>query len=183
LTHVRHTDSIDFDRFIVETGCVHAVGGGEETGPSPVACSNIGSKFAIVNDGQGVPSVIDTIPANTPDPNATVPLVDAIPPIAGQPGHPPMRPGHVIVDEMIDDEERGWKLRNRGIDRELAKSRTPHSSGLGVYRWVIERTISWFHQFRWFRVRHDPRDNTQQRLRNLAGTLIIYRLLVLNGLT
>jgi hypothetical protein len=52
-----------------------------------------------------------------------------------------------------------------------------------VYRWVIERAISWFHQFRWFRVRHDPRDNTQQRLRNLAGTLIIYRLLVLNGLT
>jgi hypothetical protein len=40
----------------------------------------LGSKHAILTDGQGVPLVIDTIPANTPDANQAVPLVDAVPP-------------------------------------------------------------------------------------------------------
>ena len=34
LDHLRHADRIDFERFIVDTGHVRAVGGGEETGPS-----------------------------------------------------------------------------------------------------------------------------------------------------
>ena len=45
-------------------------------------------------------------------------------------------------DRGFDDEEERQKLRNRGIDPELARRRTPHGSGLGVYRWVVERTIS-----------------------------------------
>jgi len=88
LDHLRHADRIDFERFIVDTGHVRAVGGGEETGPSPVDRSKLGSKHAILTDGQGVPLVIDTIPANTPDANQAVPLVDTVPPIAGKPGHP-----------------------------------------------------------------------------------------------
>ena len=63
LDHLRHADRIDFERFIVDTGHVRAVGGGEETGPSPVDRSKLGSKHAILTDGQGVPLVIDTIPA------------------------------------------------------------------------------------------------------------------------
>ena len=171
LDHLRHADRIDFERFIVDTGHVRAVGGGEETGPSPVDRSKLGSKHAILTDGQGVPLVIDTIPANTPDANQAVPLVDAVPPIAGKPGHPRKRPDHVMGDRGFDDEEERQKLRNRRIDPELAKRRTPHGSGLGVYRWVVERTISWFHQFRRLRVRYDRRDDIHQGLCNLAEIL------------
>ena len=138
-------DRIDFERFIVDTSHLRAVGGGEETGPSPVDRSKLGSKHAILTDGQGVPLVIDTIPANTPDANQAVPLVDAVPPIAGKPGHPRKRPDHVMGDRGFDDEEERQELWYRGIDPELAKRRTPHGSGLGVYRWVVERTISWLH--------------------------------------
>ena len=55
LDHLRSADRIDFERFIVDTSHVRAVGGGEETGPSPVDRSKLGSKHAILTDGQGVP--------------------------------------------------------------------------------------------------------------------------------
>ena len=42
--------------------------------------ARIGSKHAILTDGQGDALVhIDTIPANTPDANQAVPFVDAVP--------------------------------------------------------------------------------------------------------
>jgi transposase len=46
LAHLRHADKIDFGRFIADTAHVRAVGGGEETGPSPVDRSRTGSKHA-----------------------------------------------------------------------------------------------------------------------------------------
>ena len=98
LAHLRGADRIDFSRFIVDTGHVRAVGGGEETGPSPVDRSKPGSKHAVLTDGQGVPLVIDTIPANAPDANQAVPLVDAGPPIAGKPGRPRQRPDRAMGD-------------------------------------------------------------------------------------
>jgi transposase len=143
----------------------------------------LGSKHEILTDGQGVPLVIEVIPANTPDANQAVPLVDAVPAIGGKPGHPRQRPDKVTGDRGFDDEEERQKLRDRGIDPELAKRRTPHGSGLGLFRWVVERTISWFHQFRRLRVRYDLRDDIHQGLCNLAEILITFRFLVLYGLT
>ena len=78
-------------------------------------------------------------------------------------------------DRGFDDEEERQKLRNRGIDPELAKRRTPHGSGLGVYCWVVDRTISWFHQFRRLRVRFGRRDESIKGSVYLAETLITYR--------
>ena len=126
--------------------------------------------------------VIDTIRANTPDANQAVPLGDAVPPIAGKPGHPRNRPDRARGDRGFDDEEERQKLRDRGIDPESAKRRPPHGSGPGVYRWVVERTISWFHQFRRLRVREDRRDDIHQGLCDLAQVLITFRFLELYGL-
>src|SRR5687768_18520748 len=41
------------------------------------------------------------------------------------------------------------------IEPKLAKRRTARGSGLGVYRWVVERTESWLHNFRKLRLRTD----------------------------
>jgi hypothetical protein len=67
----------------------------------------------------------------------------------------------------------------RGIDLELAKRRTPHGSGLGVFRWVVERTMSWLHQFRRLRVGYDRRDDIHQWLYDMAEVLITFRFLEL----
>jgi transposase len=179
--HLRGADPIAFARFIADTGHVRAVGGGEETGPSPVDRSKTGSKHAVLTDGQGVPLVIETIPANTPDANQAVPSVDAVPLIAGQPGRPRSRPDRAMGDRGFDDDEEREEWRARGIDPELAERRTPHGSGRGVFRWVVERTISWFHQFRRLRVRYDRRDEIHQGLCDLAEVLITFRFLVLYG--
>jgi transposase len=114
LAHLRHADKIDFERFIVDTSHVRAVGGGEETGPSPVDRRKPGSKHAVLTDGQGVPLVVDTIPANTPDANQAVPLVDAVPPIGGKPGHPRKRPDKAMGDRGFDDGRNGRSCATEG---------------------------------------------------------------------
>ncbi len=35
-----------------------------------------------------------------------------------------------------------WLLNWRGSEPHIAKRKTPHGSGLGKVRWVVERTIS-----------------------------------------
>ena len=42
-----------------------------------------------------------------------------------------------------------------GMDPKIARRRTEHGSGLGIYRWVVERTVSWLHSFRRLRLRTD----------------------------
>ena len=86
-------------------------------------------------------------------------------------------------DRGFDDEEQRQELRDRGMDPELAKRRTPHGSDLGVYRWVVERTLSWFHQFRRLRVRYDRRGDIHQGLSDLAQILITFRFLERYGVT
>jgi transposase len=37
----------------------------------------------------------------------------------------------------------------------LARPRTPHGSGLGKIRWVVERTLSWVGQARRLKIRYE----------------------------
>jgi hypothetical protein len=44
-----------------------------------------------------------------------------------------------------------------GVRPVIARRGTPHGSGLGAHRWVIEQTIALLHWFRRLRIRWDPR--------------------------
>ena len=50
-------------------------------------------------------------------------------------------------------------------------------SGLGVYRWVVERTLSWLHQFRRLRIRYERRLDIHQAFLMIACIVICYRYL------
>lgn len=182
LAELRGADELDFERFIVDSSHVRAVGGGEKVGPSPVDRSKKGSKHQVIVDGQGVPLAVRVTAGNVPDANQAVPLADAVPPIGGKPGAPRRRPGKLMGDRGYDDQEEREKLRDRGIDPEIARRRTAHGSGLGVFRWVVERTISWLHQFRRLRVRYEQRDDTHQGLCTLGEALIVFNFIQLFGL-
>jgi hypothetical protein len=52
------------------------------------------------------------------------------------------------ADRAYDSEPHREELRARGIEPKVAKRNTENGSGLGVFRWVAERTISWLHGFR-----------------------------------
>src|SRR5271157_5436255 len=95
----------------------------------------------------------DTTAANVPDVNPMIPLVDAIPPVRGKPGRPRRRPASLYGDRGYDSDPHRRKLRRRGIRPYIARRRTPHGSGLGTYRWYVERTLSWLHNFGRLRVR------------------------------
>src|SRR5215469_15346644 len=62
LSCLRCRKQIDFSRFLIDTSHVRAVGGGMQTGPSPVDRAKLGSKIELVTDAQGVP-VVGVCPA------------------------------------------------------------------------------------------------------------------------
>ena len=59
----------------------------------------------------------------------------------------------------------------------LAKRRTPHGSGLGKTRWVVERTLAWLHKFRKLRIRDERHPSVHEALLLLACSAICYRFL------
>jgi len=63
-------------------------------------------------------------------------------------GEPRRRPEEIYGDRAYDSEPHREELRQRGVEPKLAKRNTGHGSGLGVFRWVAERTIFWLHGFR-----------------------------------
>jgi transposase len=84
---------------------------------------------------------------------------NTIPPIAGKVGRPLRRPASVLGDRAYDSEPHRRQLRRKIIQPFLAQRRTANGSGLGVYRWVVERTLSWLHQNRRLRIRYERRDD------------------------
>lgn len=176
LSRLRFLKKIDFRRFLIDTSHVRAVGGGAQTGPSPVDRSRLGSKIELVTDARGIPVVVGVCPANRNDNVDTITLIDRVPPIAGVPGRPRHRPERLQGDRGFDDEGDREELRRRRILPELAKRRTKHGSGLGKSRWFIERTLSWLRQCRRIRVRYDRIPAMYYAFLKLAAALICYRI-------
>jgi transposase len=115
--------------------------------------------------------------ANAHDVTQLLPLIDAIPHVGGKPGPPRRRPQRLYADRAYDSERHRQELRDRNIQPLIAKRNTPHGSGLGIYRWVIERTNSWLHQFRRLRVRYERRADIHQAFLTLGCAVICYRFL------
>ncbi len=57
----------------------------------------------------------------------------------------------------------------------IAERGQPHGTGLGIFRYVVERTISWLHGFRCLRTRWDRRDDIHEAFLGLAVCLITHR--------
>ena len=110
-------------------------------------------------------------------------LVDAIPCIQGGQGRPRHRPDCMIGDRGYDAQAIRVGLRQRGIRPLLARRNTKHGSGLGRYRWVIERTFAWLNQFRRFRVRYEKRADLHEALLSLACVLICRQFLKSAGIS
>ena len=106
-----------------------------------------------------------------------LPLVDAIPPIGGKVGRPVRRPEEVYADRAYDSDPHRKQLAQRGIRPEIAERNTEHGSGLGIFRWVVERTISWLHQFRRLRTRYERRADIHLAFLTLGCILICHHVL------
>jgi transposase len=177
LSELRGADKIDWSRAAADAAFARALGGGEDTGPNPTDRGKPGSKHHVLTDARGVPLAARLSAANVNEVTRLLPLIDAVPPVGGKPGHPRKRPERLYADRAYDSEPQRQELRRRGIEPFIPKQRAPHGSGLGVVRWVVERTISWFHGFRKLRLRTDRRREAQEAFLALASALICFRFL------
>jgi transposase len=128
----------------------------------------------VVTDAQGAPLAATLSGANAHDVTQLLPLVDAIPPVRGKRGPPRRRPDRLHGDRAYDSDPHRQELRARNIKPLLARRRTEHGSGLGVFRWVVERTIAWLHQFRRLRVRYERRADIHEAFLCLGCIVICW---------
>ncbi len=131
----------------------------------------------MICDGRGIPLAIQLTKANRNDSQQALALVDAIPPLQGKRGRPRHRPHCVLGDRGYDAESIRRGLRDRGSIPFLAKRNTEHGSGLGRWRWVVERTFAWLNQFRRLRVRYEKRADIHEAFLSLGCVLICWRFL------
>jgi transposase len=162
LDRLNAADKLDWSRGIIDSSSVRAAYGGEGTGPSPVDRGKPGSKHHVLTEAQGIPLTAAATGANVPDINGLAPLFNALPPVKGKPGRPRRRPDRMQGDRGYDSEPHRQGLRELGVEPVLAERGTENGSGLGVFRWVVERTLSWLHQNRRLRIRYERRDDIHQ---------------------
>ncbi|WP_455431783.1 IS5 family transposase [Streptomyces flaveolus] len=148
---------------------------GLKSGPSPVDRARPGSQHHILTDGQGIPLAVSLTGGNRNDVTQLLPLLDKIPPVAGAVGRPRRRPDMLFADRGYDHDKYRRLLRQRGIRPAIAERGQPHGTGLGTFRWVVERTISWLHGFRRLRIRWERRDDIHEAFLGLAVCLITHR--------
>jgi transposase len=172
LAELEYAGEIDWRRAIIDSSFARARGGGERTGPSPVDRRKKGSKHCVVTDSRGIPLAATVTAANYPDVKELEHAVDSIPPVRGKPGRPKRRPSELYADRAFDSNPHRARLRRRGIRPRIARRRTPHGSGLGRVRWVVERTLSWLHNFGRLRVRKDHQAALHQAFLKIGCSLI-----------
>jgi transposase len=156
-------------------GACHARG--KKTGPNPTDRRKAGSKHHLISDARGIPLAATLTPANAHDITQLVPLIIAIPPVAGKRGRPRQRPDRIQGDRAYDSAAHRRHLRALGITPVLAARRTAHGSGLGKTRWVIERSIAWLHQFRRLKIRYERLDFVHEAFLSIACSMICWNFL------
>lgn len=151
------------------------LGVGGKTGPSATDRRKLGSKHHVITDAKGIPLAAILTGANRHDVTQLLPLVEAIPPVRGKRGRPRRRPSQVQGDRAYDSGPHREALRSLGIVPVLAQRLTGHGSGLGIYRWVVERTLAWLHQFRRLRIRYERRADIHEAFLSIGCSLICFK--------
>jgi transposase len=172
LEELQDADRIDWSRAVVDSTHARALGGGEKTGENPTDRRKLGSKHHLVTDAQGIPLAVTITGSNVHDLKELIPVVDAVPSVSGKVGHPRKRPEVLYGDRAYHSDPHRQELRRRGIIPRLARRNTEHGSGMGIYRWVVERTASWLHSFRRLRLRTDRTAAIHEAFVALASSLI-----------
>jgi transposase len=115
--------------------------------------------------------------ANRHDSLKAMPLVDAVPPIRQRRGRPRHKIGSLYGDRAYGTPRNRQGLRQRRVRDHLAAPRTPHGSGLGKVRWVVERTLGWIGQARRLKIRYEKLPSVHLALHYLQMVRICMRIL------
>lgn len=175
LAELNGADQIDWNRALLDASFAKAPEGGEDTGPNPTDRSKSGSKHHVMTDAQGIPLSATVTAANVNEVTEALHVLVSMPPVGGKRGPQRRKPERLQGDRGYDSEPLRQVLRWLGIKPELATRNTKHGSGLGVFRWFVERTISWLHSFGRLRRRLDRLTEIQDAFLQLACDVICLR--------
>ena len=125
------------------------------TGKNPTDRAKKGSKRHLLVDGKGTPLAVRITGAQRNESLLAMPLLDDVPLIRQPRGGRRRRPDALYGDRQYGTPRNREGLKRRRIEDHLARPRTPHGSGLGKIRWVVERTLSWVGQARRLKIRYD----------------------------
>jgi hypothetical protein len=128
----------------------------------------------VLTDADGVPLAVKTTPANVPDQTMLGPLLKAMPPVPGPRGRPRTKPPEVVGDRAYGTKANAVLLMVLGILNLLApRGDDTHGSGLGAIRYVVERTLSCFGNFRRIKICYERTPQRWQALHELAASLLV----------
>lgn len=128
----------------------------------------------MLTDADGVPLVVQTTPANVPDQRQLPALLDARPAVQGPLGRPRRHPDAIIGDRAYGTKEMIDLVEEQRIESLLApRADDTHGSGLGVLRYVVERTLACFSHFRRLRICYELWGEHFQALHDLAAALLV----------
>lgn len=130
-----------------------------------------------MTDAEGLPLVVKITPANTRDDTMTETLVASMPRIQGPRGRPRGKPKVLQGDAGYGSAATRKLVGQRGIKPLLAplcKARA-HGSGLGKTRYVVERTLSWFGNFRRLKLCYEKTGSHFQAFHDLAAAMICFK--------
>jgi transposase len=102
-------------------------------------------------------------------------MVDAVPPIRQSWGRSRKRPGKLHADKAYDHRRCRRALTRRHVQPRIARRGIESSAKLGRHRWVVERTLAWFGQFRRLAIRYERRADIHAAFLTLASAIIAWR--------
>ena len=149
--------------------------GGAATGPNPTDRGKPGTKRHVLTDAKGIPLALKLTGANVHDSRMLEAVVDAVPPIRSCWGPPRKRPSKLHADKAYDHRRCRQALTRRHIQPRIARRGIESSQRLGRHRWVVERTLAWFAQFRRLAIRYERRSDIHLAFSTLAAALIVWR--------
>lgn len=102
----------------------------------------------MISDAAGTPLLIHITPANVRDEVPVEQMLKSLPAIKQLKGRPRRKPHALLGDRGYGFPWTIATIALLGILSLLCPRGSPHGSGLGERRYVIERTMSWFGNFR-----------------------------------
>ena len=124
----------------------------------------------MLTEADGVPLVVRTTPANVNDETQLPALLEAMPPVQGPRGRPRRKPGSVFGDRAYGTAAMVALVTMLGIFSFLApRGEKAHGSGLGFFRYVVERTLACFSHFRRIRMCYERKGEHFQAFHDIAA--------------
>lgn len=128
----------------------------------------------MLTDADGVPLVVRTTAANVNDETQLPALLEAMPAVRGPRGRPRRKPGSIFGDRAYGTAAMTALVVMLGIFSFLApRADDTHGSGLGLFRYVVERTLAGFSQFRRIGMCYERTGEHFQAFHDLAACCLV----------